>query len=473
MTNKTFFKTILVLLLLAIWQNVLPQELVSSNKKLDTAFKLAVNTIDKNTRDGILAAGADYGGEWTRDISINSWNGVSLLRPETARNSLWSVTVKHDTIGHQYWDKIIWVIGAFNHYKVTGDTSFLREAYYCSKKTIESLEKHYFDKSFGLFAGPSVFNDGIAAYPEPIFDKANLSSSVLDHKNSAAIKCLSTNCIYYGAYNAIVEMGKTLHLKNKLIEEDFIKANELKKNILKHLYDSKRKKFYYLIDHRGIKDSSQEGLGISFAIIFGILNNRDAGILAEKIHISKYGITSVYPDFPRYSREQPGRHNNIVWPMVNGFWAKACKQIGDYKKFTYELMNLADLALDEDKGNNNFREIYNPYSGKPDGGWQSDHVWESCNHQSWSATAFISMITDGVFGLSFDNRGIYLKPYLPDGLNTIEIRDIKYRSAILNINITGSGAHIKSFKVNDKHVKNNFIPAGTKGVQNISIVMKK
>ena len=107
---------------LCVSMNAFAQELSSDNPALNDAFKLAVQTVDINIRRGILAAGGDYGGEWTRDISINSWNGVSLFRPQVAEQSLWSVTINKDTIGHQYWDKILWSIAACNHYCVTGDT---------------------------------------------------------------------------------------------------------------------------------------------------------------------------------------------------------------------------------------------------------------------------------------------------------------------------------------------------------------
>ena len=73
--------------------NTIAQELYSDNAAINDAFKLAVQTVDINIRRGILAAGGDYGGEWTRDIAINSWNGVSLLRPEVVEKSLWSVTI--------------------------------------------------------------------------------------------------------------------------------------------------------------------------------------------------------------------------------------------------------------------------------------------------------------------------------------------------------------------------------------------
>jgi glycogen debranching enzyme len=461
------------LFLIIFSTTIFSQTLKTPDEKINAAFELAVKTIDNNTRNGILAAGADYGGEWTRDISINSWNGVSLLRPEVAKKSLWSVTINHDTIGHQYWDKIIWTIGALNHFKVTGDTAFLRQAYICSKNTIAQLEKNEFDKTYGLFTGPSVFNDGIAGYPEPIFDPKNSSSSVLDHKNSKTIKCLSTNCIYYGAYISIYEMGKLLKLSSNINNEYLAKADELKKNILKYLYNPEEHKFNYLINHIGKTDNSQEGLGNSFAIIFGVVDKEEAKRLIDKIHISSFGIASIYPDFPRYSPGKPGRHNNIVWPMVNGFWAKACKQSEAFDKFFFELKNLASLAMDTDKGNKNFREIYNPYTGKPDGGWQCNKIWESCNHQTWSATAFISMVLNGISGMNFESDGISFSPYLPDNFGHVEIKDLKYRGANLNIVISGRGSRIKSFKVNGAESKMFFVPANASGKINIEIALSK
>lgn len=81
--------------------------------------------MDNNTNDSLLKAGGNYGGEWTRDISINGWNAASLLRPKIVEHSLWKVTVNNrSVVGHEYWDKIIWVIGAWNHYLVTGNVDF-------------------------------------------------------------------------------------------------------------------------------------------------------------------------------------------------------------------------------------------------------------------------------------------------------------------------------------------------------------
>jgi len=453
------------------------QEITSDNPLINDAFKLAVQTVDINIRRGILAAGGDYGGEWTRDISINSWNGVSLFRPKVAKESLWSVTINKDTIGQQYWDKIIWSIAAWNHYLVTGDKEFLSQAFTCSANTMKKLEQITFDTNYCLFMGPSVFNDGIAAYPEPIYEPDNFSSGVLDHKNSYHIKCLSTNCVYYGAYIALSKMSIFLNKNSEISKTYLQKAKDLKNSILKNFYNNNKNTFNYLIDQQRNVNDSQEALGISFAVIFGIIDGKKADQLIENAVVSKYGITSITPDFPRYSKEMPGRHNNIIWPFVNGFFSKATVVTKNYNTFTHELFSLTHLALDEDKGNYNFREIYNPYSGKPDGGYQAwgkehpNYHWESFKFQTWSATAYISMVLNGLFGMKFSEESLSFEPFLPEEIGSIELKDLKYRNSKLNILIKGKGNTIRSFTLDGKEQKKYSIVSTIKGVHNLVIVL--
>ena len=94
-------KSFLISTLLFCSLKLTAQQIQCDNPAINAAWKLAVQTVDINTRRGILAAGGDYGGKWTRDIAINSWNGVVLLRPEISEKSLWSVTVNRDTVGHE------------------------------------------------------------------------------------------------------------------------------------------------------------------------------------------------------------------------------------------------------------------------------------------------------------------------------------------------------------------------------------
>ena len=471
-------KKLFFLLSLLISTQTFTQELSSDNPEIHDAFRLATQTVDINIRRGILAAGGDYGGEWTRDIAINSWNGVSLLRPKVAERSLWSVTINRDTIGHQYWDKILWTIAAYHHYLVTGNKEFLAQAYRCSVNTMAELELITFDTGDSLFMGPSVFNDGIAAYPEPIYEPDNYSSGVLNHKNSYHIKCLSTNCVYYGAYIALSRMSSLVDEKSETSKIYQRKAEGLKKNILKNFYNSEKNTFNYLIDHRGKVDTSQEALGLSFAVIFGVIDGEKANQLVKNAVVSKYGITSISPDFPRYSKDMPGRHNNIIWPMVNGFFAKAAIETKNYETFNHEFSSLTHLALDEDKGNYNFREVYNPYSGKPDGGYQAwgesrpNYHWESCKFQTWSATAYISMVINGLFGMKFNTESLSFAPFLPEGISSIELKDLAYRDSKLNITIEGKGHTVRSFTLDGKEQTDYSIASTIKGEHDIVIVLE-
>jgi hypothetical protein len=471
-------KKIIYFLFVFISINTYGQQFSSDNSQLNDAFKLAIQTMDINTRRGILAAGGDYGGEWTRDIAINSWTAASMLRPKVAEKSLWSVTINKDTIGHQYWDKIIWSIAACNHYLITGDKTFLAQAYKCSANTMKQLEQLTFDSRYGLFMGPSVFNDGIAAYPEPIFEPNNHLSGALDHKGSYRIKCLSTNCVYYGAYVALSQMSNFLNENEAVTKIYQSKAEILKKNILKNFYNSNNNTFNYLMDQNGKLDNSQEALGISFAVMFGIIDGEKAKQLIENAVTSNYGITSISPDFPRYSKDQPGRHNNIIWPMVNGFFAEAAIVTKNYRTFNHELIGLTHLALDEDKGDYDFREIYNPYSGKPDGGYQDwgpdslNFHWQSSRLQTWSATAYISMVTNGLFGMKFNEKSVSFNPFLPDEIGFIELKNLVYRDSKLNISVKGKGNTIASFILDGKKLPTNIIPATIKGNHNVAIILK-
>ncbi len=464
-------KTVFAILVL-ITGNLNAQSLKCDNQKVVEAYQLAINTVEVNVRRGVLAAGADYGGEWARDAAMNAWNGVSLINPKLGENSLWSVTANKDSISHQYWDRIIWVIGAYNQYKVTGDKVFLKQAYSCSVNSMKELEKIAFDSNYGLFTGPSVFNDGISGYPAPIFDSLNMSHQVLEHKNSKTIKCLSTNCIYYGAYKSLIEMGQLLNADKSAIAIFKQKADALKSNILKYMYSKTDNTFYYLIDNEGTAAKYQEGLGISYSVMFGVLDGEKAKEIIRNAKVSVYGITSIYPDFPRYSPAKPGRHNNLIWPIVNGYFAQAAILTGNNDTFTKEFNGLTQLAIDADKGDYNFREVYNPYTGAPDGGWQGGSHGNSMKLQTWSATAYMSMIYYGLAGMKIENESISFAPFLPENIHYLEFDGIKYRDADLKIRLKGTGSKIKSFLVNGNKQSKFSIDAKVKGVTEISIELE-
>ncbi len=426
-----------VAVMLSVW-NSWGQSLHTHNAMLDSAFRLAVWTLDHNTHDGIVAAGAGYGGEWTRDASINCLNAVSLLCPEAAERTLWSVTEAGQRIGHQYWDKIIWTLAAQHHFEVTGDTSFLRRAYRCAARTMQELEAQCFDSAYGLFLGPAVFQDGIEAYPEPIYDHRKWDDSfVLRHPHSDSIRCLSTNVVYLLAYRSLGQMAHKLRLPAEQ-RRCQSKSAALAGSILRHLYDAPHHRLYYLIDHQGTCHHYQEGLGVSLALGAGLLNREEAGLVLANLKLTHYGIPSVSPSFPRNSRSRPGRHNMMIWPHINAFYADACAKIGAEDEFYRELENMAALAMVNGAGN--FYEIYT-IDGVPSGGWQCRALWDKKEHQTWCATGYLRLWIDHVFGLHFDDSGrrLQLRPMgMRDG-SECRLDGIRWQNTELTIIVRGHG----------------------------------
>ena len=91
----------------------------------------------------------------------------------TLRNTLWAVCerlpngrliVQRD---NQWWDKLIWVTAAWNHFATTGDREFLAAAYEATEESLTEMSQTHFDQEYGLFQGPSHLADGIAGYPAP------------------------------------------------------------------------------------------------------------------------------------------------------------------------------------------------------------------------------------------------------------------------------------------------------------------
>jgi glycogen debranching enzyme len=177
----------------------------------------------------------------------------------------------------------------------------------------------------------------------------------------------------------------------------------------------------------------------------------------------------VYPNFPRYSEVRPGRHNEIVWPMVEGFWALAAAHYHDESAFAHEVSNLAQLAR---SSSGIFYEIYNAQTGAPDGGWQTGSHWESQPDQTWSATAYLAMIYRGLYGMNFTPAGIEFQPLLPAGWGDVSLTGLQYRGMTLDIHLHGAGCAVRTFALDGKPQKQPFAPATLTGMHSVDITVR-
>jgi hypothetical protein len=459
------------------YQNAL-DNLLRVNTIPDTDHKH--NKAKKMTGDpGVFVrAGGGYSEPWTRDASLNSWNAASLLEPVAARNTLWAVceqssdgdvTIQQD---NQWWDKVIWITGAWSHYTVTGDREFLATAYKVTQDELSRMRREHYSTEYGLFQGPAFFADGIAGYPEPPYDPANKSSFVLDHHFTDKLMPLSTNCVYYNAYKCAARMASELGRPKGEAQEYEDAAKGLKAAINKHLWMPSKSTYGFFIHGagplQGKLDPSQEGIGISFAILFGVADPGQAKSVLANTHRSAHGIMTSWPHFARYDDAHPGRHNGIVWPLVNGMFACAAAQSGRTDLYRDEVEN---AALLEAGSGNHFFEIYNGITGVPDGGWQTGGQWPSQPDQTWSATAYLRMIYSGLFGMTFTPKSLTFSPTLPAQWGAVKLSGVHYREAVLDIALTGSGRRVTKFFYDGASVSSPAVPASAKGFHTVAITL--
>ena len=392
---------------------------------------------------------------WSRDAAVNAWNAASLLGPLVGANTLWAVVdegaggliVQQD---NQWWDQIVCVVAAWHHFTVTGDRSFLADAFQTSANTIAARRAHNFNADLGLFAGPSFMNDGIAGYPSPPYQDGIGSSFVLDYPHADELMCLSTNCLYLGAYDALAGMAKELGRPAGTYRQA---GSALRQAINKHLWREDAGTYGYFVhgadSQAGRLDPSQEGAGLAFAVLFGAADARQTRRLLDATHWQPHGIVNVWPHFPRFSDDRPGRHNVIVWPMVHSMFGHAAAAGGRPDLFGRAVTELAALVAGS-KGN--FYEIYNSITGVVDGGWQTGNAsqWTSQPDQAWSASGFLRMIYSGLFGLTFTPGALTFAPTLPAGWGRVALSGLPYRDATLDIELSGAGNRVRSCTIDGR-----------------------
>lgn len=458
---------------------------------IERCHDLAVETLLANIRpfrDGLLPApapcilaGAAYDTPWTRDCAYNVWNAGSLVVPDAARNTLLSVlerTAHGVRIGGQYWDAIAWAIGAWHHYCVTGDREFLTLALKATSNTLDFFEQTEYDPETGLFMGPASYGDGVASYPPP-YDDAGGSSGILDYPaahpeiGKIRMKCLSTNCLYFGAYQRAALMERALGGSSRGTAW-LAKANALQRAIVERLWLPGEGRFAYFLGNDNEPILCHEGLGHALALLLHVADNgRAAQVLAAQ-PTTPFGIPCTWPIFDKYRSADGlscGRHNGTVWPFIQGFWADAAAQHGRLDLLEHELVALTRAV--ERAGN--FMEIFHPFTGEPYGGLQVDRgtmrLWESCPHQTWSATGYLRILYTAMGGLDVQADGIRLRPALPACLRCLHLDGIVWRKARLSVALSGNGRRIAECRLDGQRLPQPFLPVDLSGQHAVEVVL--
>ena len=405
----------------------------------------------------MFRAGGEYDTPWTRDAAVNTWNAGRFLAPDVARDTLLAVCTPDEQglpiiqPDNQKWDRVVWILGAWQYCLATGDREFLDIARGITARSLARLKAERFDEAFGLYRGGSFFNDGIAGYPKDLYEPGLDSSFVGDHPKCDRIFCLSTNLLYCEALRIHARMGGDEGIWLRFREN------------LRQKFQNPDGTLRYILYPDGRHDDSKELAGHAFGVLFGVF----PGEVLKALDREKFGIPSIMPPFPGlFSEDRPGRHNNLIWPFLNGFYIRAAAKCGMTDAVEREL-RLMTALFDGD-----FREIYSPYDGRPHGGWQlggdgcRGHLWHSCRAQTWSATGYLGAVISGVFGVEPDESHLQLHPCVPESLADPALYGLTLRGWTLDIRIHGFGTKIEEMTLDGARISGP-IPYGAPGTKQI------
>jgi hypothetical protein len=445
----------------------------TGNIALDRALRVALGDVIGNiapTDVGllepgtpVLMAGLTYE-SWTRDAAINCWNMLNAVDPQTARDTLRGEVQRTEEgyrLRGQYWDAVVWVLGAYDHVLWTGDAKFLRFAREVAVAWLERMERKEFAAELGLFRGPACFQDGVAGYGDR-YAQAGGGSCILDwvrhHPDERhplghglPMHSLSTNCLYHQAYVIVERMDRMLG--NPPDAHHLAMADRVKAGILKYLWMPEVGRFRYMVDPWGA-DDRQEGLGHAFAALFGLGS--------ASLTCTPAGLPALWPTYERYADLGYGRHSGLVWPHVEGFAAEAAAQCGDPASAWQTIERFTARALRD----GHFTECYHPESGLPEGGVQeidpgqpadwhawclgeqvgtfagtAIHRWQSQPRTTWGATALWRLVLRVLAGLDPRPDGLHVRPCLPPGAPPLHLRGIRWHGAELEFRIASGLRH--------------------------------
>ena len=377
-----------------------------------------------------LQAGGGYDTPWTRDSAINTWQAAAWLAPEVAKDTLLMVLdpdgerVVWDT---QWWDQIIWVVGARELALVTGDRAWAEQAYRIGAATLGRLDERCL--ADGLYRGPAVMADGITGYPPYLHDPELAGeSNVLEHAATHDIHSLSTNALYVMAIGALGDLAELAGADPAPLRT---RTMELAALVRERFWLADEDRFGYLIVD-GRLTGEQEGLGLALAILSGTATRGQSRATVAGVRRAPRGLSAVWPSFDGYDLDRFGRHGAALWPMIMGVWAQAVAATGDAATFGAELDRLCGLF--EGSGGE-FLEVYHPVTGAPDGGWQIGRQWRSEPDQTWSATTLLGTVLHGLAGLRPTPSGLEVRPCLPPGSGDLHLLGVPWRGELLDLDL--------------------------------------
>lgn len=412
-----------------------------------------INAVEPDTT---LRTGKAWAGVWTRDVSYSIILSMAYMQTEASKISLMKKVnangrIIQDTGTGGAWpvssDRMIWAVAAYEIYKVTGERSWLQYIYPIIKNSLYDDLKVVASAN-GLVRGETSFMD----WREQSYPRWMQTADIYQSQ------ALGTSVVHAQAWKVLADIAKELGHK-KVAEEALFNHNTIAMAVNSELWMPE--KGYYAMYNYGrefpILNPRAETLGESLAILFDVADRQRAREITENNPTTPFGTAIFFPQIA----DMPPYHNNALWPWVAAYWAIANAKAGNSEGTLEAIGSIFRPAALFATNKENF---------VLDNGDIATQL--NSSNMLWCLAGNIAVTHRILFGIHFDRTGLSFSPFVPKALAAKRsLTNFPYRGATLDINISGSGDRIKSFKIDGKIRKQPFFSAKLKGHHTVDIVM--
>ncbi|MHB1154729.1 MAG: MGH1-like glycoside hydrolase domain-containing protein [Eubacteriales bacterium] len=299
------------------------------------------------------------------------------------------------------------VEGAMQYYQVTGDDEWMKKVLPKLEKSIEYMtsDEKRWDKEYGLVKRPFTIDTWDFVYakegtPDNRRIEKNTPMSIMHGDNSGV----------YQAMNQLAWFNRRFGNEDKAAEWGN-RAENLKNNMFKHLWNGKFFIHQLHLNHSGADDKENMRLSLSntYAVNRGVTNPGQSRLIIEE-YMSRKNKTgqsaewfTVDPPYEKFRGHKAGRYvNGAISPFTAGELAKAAFNNG-YEEYGWSILS---RFVDMVKRDGTVYFLYDPdLTPQPEGG-----------PSAWGAAALLSAVDEGLAGIVDIDTGykkIYFSPKFP------------------------------------------------------------
>lgn len=354
----------------------------------------------------------------TADIYLSG----AIMDPDRSMTMLRSMVSDDGTIHHIGYPiraaREAWAAAAWEVYCATGSESWLKEAYRVVNRT-------YLREISVISAGRGLIH-GTPSYMSP---SASYFPAWMLPADEFMTICLGTNLWHYSTLSTASVMAARLNLK---AESEWTESATLTRNSINDNFWVPANSFYgqyFYGDMFPILSPSADNYANALAVILGVATPEMASRLMASRPSRPEGMPTIFPP--------ANDGGNVTHPVTQALQGIAASIVGDEEALLASIGALWCMSLDE----------------TPSIHWPS-------------------LLLRGIFGMDLSPEGISFSPVVPGKLQGKKsLTSLRYRDAVLDINIHGSGDKIASFAIDSIHFDRAFIDSSISGHHRVDITM--